>query len=87
MGRRLECALCLRTILLWTGVPTTERHEHLPMFRCPGLGRVSPDHLNPNPNSNPYQARGLLKELALDERVPADDRAQLATLLKDEWWS
>ena len=33
------------------------------------------------------EARALLQELAADERVPPDDRAQLATLLEDEWWS
>ena len=33
------------------------------------------------------EARTLLQELAMDERVPPDDRAQLTTLLADEWWS
>ena len=33
------------------------------------------------------EARALLQELTADERVPVDDRAQLTTLLEDEWWS
>ena len=32
------------------------------------------------------EARALLQELAVDERVPPGDRAQLSGLLGDAWW-